>query len=133
MDASAPAVAPPPVVTNASGDFIRNLKFPQSGTSNPAVRQSGDRLEAFYHRLKGAEGTLRTWTTRAQADKMTFIANLIRPDKGKMNPAEFNEAFDFWRTAMLGCLDAELMQDTPDLLVAQAALDSFRLPKYGKR
>ncbi len=118
---------------DASGDFIRNLRFTPTGTSKQPPRGSGDTLEVFFHTLKGSEGTLRAWKTRPQPDKLAFIAAIERPDPKRMSKAEVDDAEKFWRNTLLGVLFMELSQPGGDPLVAQAALDSLRPEKVGKR
>lgn len=128
MDATTPGEV------NASGDFIRGLKFtPKGGEAVPA-KGGGDRLEMFFHTLKGLEGTIRNWRSRSQADKLTFLNayERPRPDKNTL-PAEALENEKLWRTTMLGILFMELSEPGYDVLVAQAAFDALRPEKVGKR
>lgn len=119
---------------NATRDFFKSLDLgPKKET---VLRQSSsDRLSDFFYALKGAEGTLRNWHTRSQADRLTFVGALQKPVRESTeNEDSFREKLTFWRTSLLGVLFMEaLIPGGGDRLVAQAAFDSLFEGKVGKR
>jgi hypothetical protein len=120
--------------TNASGDYIRNLKL-GGGSSGPAIVQSShDRMADFFHTLQGAEGTIRNWRARTRDSKITVVNALLRPEKSKdISTSEHEIAMRNWRLSLLGFLFMELIEPGGDPMVAQALLDSLRDEKVGKR
>ena len=120
-------------IVDASGEYIRGLKFPALSGTGPGVTGSRDRMEIFFHELQGAVGTLRNWRQMPQKDRLDFVASLSK-NNGPDGTKEEREAQEkFRRNALLGVLFRELYEPGGDILVAQAAFDSFREPKTQRK
>ncbi len=120
-------------IVNASGDYIRGLKFPASTGPTPQRTGSRDRMEVFFHELHGAIGTLRNWRQMPQRERLDYVASLEKSNLAAGTPEEREKNERFRRNALLGVLFRELYEPGGDLLVAQAAFDSFREPKAGRK
>lgn len=128
----------PPTVTpgevNASGDYIRGLKFIARSAKAEGETGSRDRMEVFFHLLKGSEATIRNWNTRDETAKLTYLNAAGCPERDKnLSVEEHAELVRRWRYEMLGILFAETLAQPPNRLVAQAAFDSLFPGKVGKR
>lgn len=122
-----------PGEVNASGDYIRNLTFPVRGASQQ-IDGSRDRMELFFHLLKGSETTIRHWNTRDERSKLEYLNTAVCPERPKTATAEEHaETVTRWRYEMLGILFSESLATPPNRLVAQAAFDALFPGRVGKR
>ena len=120
-------------IVNASGDYIRGLKFPAKSGAAPQQAGSRDRMELFFHELQGAVGTLRNWRQMTQKDRLEFVASLSKYNLAGDSKEEREASEKFRRSALVGVLFRELYEPGGDILVAQAAFDSFREPKTPRK
>lgn len=127
-----PTVTPGEV--NASGDYIRGLAFPARSAKPAGETGSRDRMELFFHLLKGSESTIRNWNTRDEAGKLAYLNAATCPERDKNQTIdEYNENVRRWRYEMLGILFSESLASPPNRLVAQAAFDALFPGRVGKR